>query len=668
MVLPVHVVFFFFFLFLYHVLSLSSASSECPRSFYCGNLGEFWFPFTTAEHKDCGMLAIHGCEDFNSTKTVYFFSGKQKFPVTYINSFHKIVYVRDTDLQRRLENNSCDAFCCNITLPPSSPMGQFQIFLTITLYRCNNSNLQVSPPKQFLNYKGCAKSRNETIYFRTQDQDDPSPSLAACPRVRLPASPAIFLSGDPFKFITPEFVVYIQLSNDCQRCLDGGGLCRVNGTGEFFCSRSKVMADKRRALKLRLLIGFGVGLGILVLTLAIIFRGCKQRQKNALSHVRLRSINQHRNEPDPDSGRLFLGVPIFSYKELQDATNNFDPSNKLGDGGFGSVYYGKLQDEREVAVKHLFHHNYKRVEQFMTEVEILTRLRHKNLVSLYGCTSRQSHELLLVYEYIPNGTLASHLRGHSANPTLLTWPTRIKIAIETASALAYLHASGIIHRDVKTNNILLDNNFCVKVADFGLSRLFPDDVSHVSTAPQGTPGYLDPEYHFCFRLTNKSDVYSFGVVLMELISLMPAVDMGRNKDEITLANLAMRKIQRSEFEELVDPCLRIEKDSEVKKKVVAVGELAFQCLQINNEMRPSIDEVLDVLRKIESCKEDDENAREDSEDGGAVISKNEAEIQARPVTSINFDKAKLFKLPSSPNNMIEKWRNGKVDQAKLFSV
>ena len=147
---------------------------------------------------------------------------------------------------------------------------------------------------------------------------------------------------------------------------------------------------------------------------------------------------------------------------------------------------GKLQDGREVAVKHLHNHNYKRVEQFITEVEILTRLRHKNLVSLYGCTSRQSRELLLVYEYIPNGTLASHLHGSSANPTLLTWQLRIKIAIETASSLSYLHASGIIHRDVKTNNILLDDNFCVKVADFGLSRLFPDDVSHVSTAPRNT--------------------------------------------------------------------------------------------------------------------------------------------------------------------------------------
>ncbi|XP_054808472.1 LEAF RUST 10 DISEASE-RESISTANCE LOCUS RECEPTOR-LIKE PROTEIN KINASE-like 1.1 [Prosopis cineraria] len=293
----------------------------------------------------------------------------------------------------------------------------------------------------------------------------------------------------------------------------------------------------------------------------------------------------------------------------------------------------------------------------MTEVEILTCLRHKNLVSLYGCTSRQSRELLLVYEYIPNGTLASHLRSHSTKPTLLAWPTRIKIAIETASALAYLHASGIIHRDVKTNNILLDNNLCVKAADFGLSRLFPEDISHVSTAPQGRPGYLDPKYHFCFRLTNNSDVYSFGVVLIELISSLPVVDMGRNNCEITLGSLAVRKIQRNEFEELVDPCLGIEKDSELKRKVTAMGELAFQCLQIKSEMRPSIDEVLDILREIEREKKDSKDAKEDNDNGGSGISKNKAGIDAAQpmMASITLNQATFFKSSSSPNNVTEKW-------------
>ncbi|OWM85551.1 hypothetical protein CDL15_Pgr010170 [Punica granatum] len=153
---------------------------------------------------------------------------------------------------------------------------------------------------------------------------------------------------------------------------------------------------------------------------------------------------------------------------IGDATNNFDQQKELGDGGFGTVFHGKLKDGREVAVKRLYENNYKRVKQFMNEVEILARLRHPNLVILYGCTSRQSHRLLLVYEYVPNGTVADHLHGDLAKSGSLPWSTRLNIAIETASALVYLHASDIVHRDVKTNNILLDENFSVKVADFGL--------------------------------------------------------------------------------------------------------------------------------------------------------------------------------------------------------
>ena len=167
----------------------------------------------------------------------------------------------------------------------------------------------------------------------------------------------------------------------------------------------------------------------------------------------------------------------------------------------------------------------------------------------------------------------------------------------------------IIHRDVKTNNILLDNSFCVEVADFGLSRLFPNDVTHVSTAPQGTPGYVDPEYHRCYQLTNKSDVYSFGVVLIELISSIPPIYLTRHKDEINLADLAIRKIKKSATAELVDPFLGFESNSDVKRQVTCVAELAFQCLQRDKELRPSMDEVLEVLRRIGSQKDDLEEVK-----------------------------------------------------------
>ncbi|XP_055805938.1 LEAF RUST 10 DISEASE-RESISTANCE LOCUS RECEPTOR-LIKE PROTEIN KINASE-like 1.4 [Solanum dulcamara] len=312
------------------------------------------------------------------------------------------------------------------------------------------------------------------------------------------------------------------------------------------------------------------------------------------------SYPSSKSEADYGRGSSYFGAHVFSFDELEEATNNFDQSKELGDGGFGVVYYGKLHDGRVVAVKRLYENNFKRVEQFMNEVQILTQLRHKNLVTLYGCTSKRSRDLLLVYEYIPNGTVADHLHGKRAKSGLLSWPVRMNIAIETAEALAYLHTSDIIHRDVKTNNILLDNDFHVKVADFGLSRLFPTNVTHVSTAPQGTPGYVDPEYYQCYHLTEKSDVYSFGVVLVELISSLEAVDTNRHRHDINLANMAVNKIQGHSIHELVDPSLGFSTNSSVGMMTTLVAELAFRCLQQDRDLRPSMQEVLETLRGIQN--------------------------------------------------------------------
>ena len=310
-----------------------------------------------------------------------------------------------------------------------------------------------------------------------------------------------------------------------------------------------------------------------------------------------------------------------------------------------------------MAVKRLYEKSYRTVEQFMNEVRILTCLKHQNLVSLYGCTSQHCKDLLLVYEYVPNGTVADHLYGDKAKPGSLPWHIRMNIAIETAGALAYLHASDIIHRDVKTNNILLDNNFNVKVADFGLSRLFPTDATHVTTAPQGTPGYLDPEYHQCYQLTDKSDVYSFGVVLIELISSLPAVDMERHRQEINLSNYAMSRIQRCAFDELVDPQLGFMSDFKISRMTSLVAELAFQCLQHGKEFRPSMDEVLQALRRIESANYEELKAEEEAKNKGLIM-----KYTIPPASPSEKDDDTLLSLhhhhhhqPPSPDSVMDKW-------------
>ncbi|XP_073267762.1 LEAF RUST 10 DISEASE-RESISTANCEUS RECEPTOR-LIKE PROTEIN KINASE-like 1.1 isoform X7 [Populus alba] len=395
--------------------------------------------------------------------------------------------------------------------------------------------------------------------------------------------------------LNAKFTLEVLVSPACMHCHRGGGECQIKEP-KLLCSIAKEEKDKL-GLKLGLGLGIGCLLGIILLSYIYLRRFKKRRDSSNL--LSMNSSSDPSSKADLEGDGVYLSIPIFSYTELGQATNNFDSEKELGDGGFGTVYYGKLKDGREVAVKRLYEHNYKRVKQFMNEIEILTRLHHKNLVCLYGCSSRRSRELLLVYEYIPNGTVADHLHGDQAKSSPLTWPIRMSIAIETASALAYLHASDIIHRDVKTNNILLDNNFSVKVADFGLSRLFPKDVTHVSTVPQGTPGYVDPEYHQSYQLTDKSDVYSFGVVLIELISSMPAVDITRHRHEINLSNLAISKIQKCAFDELIDSRLGYNSDEEVKRTTTSVAELAFQCLQQDKEIRPSMENVLQQLKIIQ---------------------------------------------------------------------
>lgn len=291
-------------------------------------------------------------------------------------------------------------------------------------------------------------------------------------------------------------------------------------------------------------------------------------------------------------------VPLFPYKELERATNGFADNSRLGTGAYGTVYKGQLNNHELVAIKRLRHQDPDGAEQVMNEIKLLSSVSHPNLVRLLGCCL-ENGEQILVYEFMPHGTLAQHLQRETRSH--LPWTVRLTIATQTAQALAHLHSAvnpPIYHRDIKSSNILLDSSYNSKIADFGLSRFAMTDDSHISTAPQGTPGYLDPQYHQNYHLSDKSDVYSFGVVLVEIITAKKVVDFSRPHSEINLAALAIDRIGKGHMDEIIDPYLEPHRDAWTLSSIHRVAELAFRCLAFHKDMRPSMTEVADELEQI----------------------------------------------------------------------
>ncbi|XP_020873158.1 LEAF RUST 10 DISEASE-RESISTANCE LOCUS RECEPTOR-LIKE PROTEIN KINASE-like 1.3 isoform X2 [Arabidopsis lyrata subsp. lyrata] len=613
-----------FFLSFFNCLPCALSQREpCDTLFRCGNLTA-GFPFWgVARPQPCGhpSLGLHCNKQSNSTSSTSLIISGLMYRVLEVN------ITNSTTLKLVRQDFSgpfCSASFSGATLAPEL----FELlpdYKTLSAYYLCNPHLHY--PANFtcpnkgvglmyqddLYHNNCGGSFNITVPIGYAPEEE---------GLNVTNLESVLKKGFEVKLSIDE--------RPCKECKSTGGICayqvatpvccKTNSSSELECI-PMIPSGSNIGLSKKAKIGIGFASGFLGATL---IGGClfcifiRRRKKLAAQYTSkgLSTTTTYSMSNTPTSttisgsnhslvpsmsnlahGSVYFGVQVFSYEELEEATENF--SKELGDGGFGTVYYGVLKDGRAVAVKRLFERSLKRVEQFKNEIEILKSLKHPNLVILYGCTTRHSRELLLVYEYISNGTLAEHLHGNQAQSRPICWPARLQIAIETASALSYLHTSGIIHRDVKTTNILLDSNYQVKVADFGLSRLFPTDQTHISTAPQGTPGYVDPEYYQCYRLNEKSDVYSFGVVLSELISSKEAVDITRHRHDINLANMAISKIQNDAVHELADLSLGFARDPSVKKMMSSVAELAFRCLQQEREVRPSMDEIVEILKGIQ---------------------------------------------------------------------
>ncbi|XVE80788.1 hypothetical protein DITRI_Ditri15bG0008400 [Diplodiscus trichospermus] len=295
-------------------------------------------------------------------------------------------------------------------------------------------------------------------------------------------------------------------------------------------------------------------------------------------------------------GATELQGPInYKYKDLASATKNFSEEYKLGEGGFGDVYKGVLKNGKIVAVKKLAIMQSRRAQlDFQSEVKLISNVHHRNLIRLLGCCSK-GLELLLVYEYMANSSLDKFLFGERRGS--LNWKQRYDIIVGAARGLAYLHEEFhvcIIHRDIKSSNILLDDDFQPKIADFGLARLLPHDKSHLSTKFAGTLGYTSPEYAIHGQLSEKADVYSYGIVILEIVSGQKSHETKADPDAEFLLKKAWTLYEKNMHQELMDESLDPnEYEADEVKKIIEIG---LMCTQSSAALRPSMSEIVVMLK------------------------------------------------------------------------
>ncbi|GFZ09527.1 leucine-rich repeat protein kinase family protein [Actinidia rufa] len=362
----------------------------------------------------------------------------------------------------------------------------------------------------------------------------------------------------------------------------------------FIADSYGYFAGHRKSSNTGIIIGAAAG-GSVLLLLALLVGIYAFRQK------RRAEIADKQNNPfaawDPrkDSGDVpqLKGARSFSFEELKKCTNNFSDDNVIGSGGYGKVYKGVLHRGQLVAVKRAQRGSMQGGLEFKSEIEMLSRVHHKNVVSLVGFCFEHDDQML-VYEYIPNGTLKESLSGKSG--VQLDWTRRLRIALGAARGLQYLHELAnppIIHRDIKSNNILLDERLTAKVADFGLSKLMGDpEKGHVTTQVKGTMGYMDPEYYMTQQLTNKSDIYSFGVVMLELVTARQPIEKGKYIVREVKQYMDKTKLLYN-LQEILDPSILVTPLKGLEKFV----DLALSCVEDAGAERPPIG---DVVKEIEN--------------------------------------------------------------------
>ncbi|EPS70255.1 hypothetical protein M569_04504, partial [Genlisea aurea] len=488
---------------------------------------------------------------------------------------------------------------CSSTAPPR-----------ITKILLSSSNLNGEIPKELNNLDGLIE-----LWLDGNSLRGPIPDLSGLMNLKI-----LHLENNEFSGQIPSYLgklpnlreLYVQnnsLSGQIPPSLFKGSLTTFNYSSNPHLRR----ASRAHSVLLAVGISFGVVVFLLALCISSLLflrrswrnAALQRNEKGDSWRGGSTPLTGHRKRQGgslTDEGVAYY-VPL---SVIEEATDHF--SKKIGKGSFGPVYYGKLKSSgKEVAVKIMADTSSHGNKQFATEVALLSRIHHRNLVPLIGYCE-EKHQRMLVYEYMHNGTLRDHLHDPE-NRKHLDWLTRLRIAEDAAKGLEYLHTGcnpSIIHRDVKTSNILLDANMRGKVSDFGLSRQAEEEEEDgdVSSVARGTLGYLDPEYYVSRQLSEKSDVYSFGVVLLELISGRKPISLDRYDSDWTIVHWARSNIRRGDVMSMVDP--KLAPGTAKVESIWRIAEVAIQCVEQHGYARPSMQETVSTIQdaiKIETGRD-----------------------------------------------------------------
>ncbi|XP_009588466.2 rust resistance kinase Lr10-like [Nicotiana tomentosiformis] len=574
--------------------------STCPKSFSCGSLTGLSFPFSLSTQPDCGIMPISGCDAKTPPRIQLLPGGDWYYALAKLNNY--TVALGDPKLHDELRQHDCQAFNKNISLP-DSPSISYKVLPAniVNFFKCNSTSTTQKKINHFPvyeKYNGCKGFSIYYKFFQDRDEDIRAGNLTVnCSLIRLPVN-SMPDDGDVFKMLSPAFRVEWKLSDECYQCHYGGGQCQTDKTKKFHCTNqynphaqgtSKTGQHRR--------IWFILTTGAVLLTVALlVLLFCFREKIVWCKNIRFWESNpeDHKNIEAFFKNYGSYAPKRYSYSEVKSITSGF--KNKLGQGGFGSVYKGSLHNGSHVAVKVL---NILKGsgEEFINEVASISRTSHVNIVNLVGFCF-EGRKRALIYEFMPNGSLEKFIyEERSDRVRQLGWPILYKIAISIARGLEYLHrgcTTRILHFDIKPHNILLDEEFCPKISDFGLAKLCMKKESIVSMlGARGTIGYIAPEI-VCRNLggvSHKSDVYSYGMMVLEMVGGRKNVDARVDRtSEIYFPHWLYQRIELDEELQLIG--IMNEEEKECARKMVMVS---LWCIQTDPSNRPSMTKVVEML-------------------------------------------------------------------------